>query len=510
MNAFKVLRATTSWGDAAWAVALAAIGALIGLIGAIASDDASLAAIGSKIVPLIGLPIMFRYQFGSARAVLFWFDSARQAVPGVSHSSIAAEALRFFLMLGVLGGAMAFASWLAPGAVSPSLAAKALAVTLVASVIGALAAVMPYRWMPVMMLLFVGLVVLLASGRLPKAGWNALLVATAIFGAGLVLVSRRLQALLRKGVDPAVGGDYAFVFSFGRHAGSVFDAPNSAPLAVLLRERRQRERAASLATDRLDSDSRVNALFGEQAWQRATAPSRHWLAWAGLMLSWPALMLGVFALIYTLNPGKHSLSEMVALLLVLVFVLWGFVINGAVQVGRMRRLASELRETGALHAELRLLPGIAVQEAAWNRRLRPLWLPENLGMTFFFMVIAAFAGVAPLGIAFLGGVGLLEAARIRTLTHAMLFGAAAARRFSEAAGTATGLAFVAGPMIWFRGVSPELDKLFGQIADALGVEPVLPLGVLIVVAAVLQCIAHMSLSTARDQSLMREAMVGAP
>jgi hypothetical protein len=200
---------------------------------------------------------------------------------------------------------------------------------------------------------------------------------------------------------------------------------------------------------------------------------------------------------------------MLAVLLVLMLVLWGFLINGAVQVGRMRQLASELRETGALHAELRLLPGVAVQEATWNRRLRPLWLPENLGMTLFFMVLAAFAGVAPLGIAFLGGVGLLEMTRMRTLTHAMLFGAEGARRLSEAAGVATGLAFVGGPMIWFRGVSPELDKLFGQIADALGVEPALPLGLLLVVAAVLQCIAHMSLSAARDQSLVREAMIGA-
>jgi hypothetical protein len=95
------------------------MGGLIGFIGALASDDATLGAVSARTLPLVGLPLMFRYQFSSARSVLFWFDASRQAVPGVTSSSLVAEALRFSTFLAVLFGAMGIASWLAPGVVWP-------------------------------------------------------------------------------------------------------------------------------------------------------------------------------------------------------------------------------------------------------------------------------------------------------------------------------------------------------------------------------------------------------
>lgn len=175
MNAFKVLRATTSWGDAAWAVALAGMGALIGFIGALASNDPTLGAMSTRMLPLVGLPLMFRYQFGSARSVLFWFDASRQAVPGVTSSSLVAEALRLSTLLAIVFGAMGIASWLAPGVVSSVVVAKTLAVALVASSIGALAAVMPYRWMPALMLLPIGLVAFVSADAFSGMGADALL-----------------------------------------------------------------------------------------------------------------------------------------------------------------------------------------------------------------------------------------------------------------------------------------------------------------------------------------------
>lgn len=505
MNALKVLRATTQWGDAAWAVALAGMGALIGLIGALASDDPTLGALSSGTIPLIGLPLMFRYQFGITRSVLFWFDASRQAVPGVTSSSLVAEALRFSILLAVLFGAMGIASWLATGVVSSVVVAKTLAVAMVAASIGALAAVMPYRWMPVMMLLPIGLVVFVSADAFSRMGADALLVAVPIFGLALVLMFRRLRSLRRAGADPAVGGDYAFVFSFGRHAGSAFNAPNSAPLAVLWNERRHRSRSATTTLDRQDADARVRALLGEQAWAQTTDPYRHWLKWAGVMLGWPALMLGFFTVMYTLSPGKRTLSEMLVLMLVMLLVLWGFVMNGALQAGTARRLASELRDTGTLHADMRLLPGVAAGRRAWRRRLRPLWLPQSLGMLVLVLGTAGLAGVAPAGLGFLAVVGVLEALRMRTSTHALLFGSRSAQRYSDAAGVATGLALVYGPMVWMQGISPLFDKLFQQIIDFVGVGPNLPVLVLLAVAAVLLGIAAVRLQGEGDEALMHGA-----
>ncbi|WP_397572562.1 hypothetical protein [Silanimonas sp.] len=509
MSALKVLRATTTWGDAAWALSLAGMGALIGFIGALASDDATLGAVSARTLPLVGLPLMFRYQFSSARSVLFWFDASRQAVPGVTSSSLVAEALRFSTFLAVLFGAMGIASWLAPGVVSSVVVAKTLAVAMVASSIGALAAVMPYRWMPVMMLLPIGLVVVVSADSFSRMDADALQVAVPIVGLALVLMFRRLRSLRRAGVDPAVGGDYAFVFSFGRHTGSPFDAPNSAPLAVLLQARRQRARPANPTLDRLDADARVRALLGEQAWRQVADPARHWLKWAGVMLGWPMLMLGFFTVMYTLSPGKRTLSEMLVLLLVMLLVLWGFVMNGALQAGYARRLASELRETGALHAEVRLLPGVAAGYAAWRRRLRPLWLPQSLGMMLLVLGTTAFAGVAPLGLGILAAVGLLEALRMRTSTHGLMLGSKAAQRFSDAAGVATGLALVYGPMVWMQGISSHFDKLFGQFFHFIRVDPILPvmaLLALLAIAAVLLGIAAVRLHGEHDNALIRGLM----
>lgn len=505
MSALKVLRATTSAGDVAWAVALAGIGALIGFIGSLASDDATLAAIGSKIVPLIGLPLMFRYQFGSARSVLLWFDASRQAVPGVTPSSVVAEALRFLGFLAVLFGAMGLASWLAPGAVAADMMAKALAVALVAAVVGALVAVMPYRWMPAMMLLPVALVVFVSADAFSKLAHLVLPVAVPVVGLGLVLLFRRLDSLRQAGVDPAVGGDYAFVFSLGRHSGSVMDAPNSAPLAVLFHERRQRSRTAAATLERLDADARARALLGEQAWAQATAPVRHWLTWAAVMLGWPILMLGAFTVMYTLSPGKRELSEMLALLFVMALVLWGFMINGAMQVGAARRLAPELRDTAALHADLRLLPGVAAPGRSWRRRLRVLWLPQSLGLLALVLAAATVAGVAPAGLAVLAAVGLFEALRMGVSTHALMLGSRSAQRFADAAGVATGLALVYGPTVWMQGISPLFDKLIRQIVDFVGVDPSLLVSALLAIAAVFLGIAALRLRGERDDALVRPA-----
>lgn len=506
MNAFKVLRATTSWGDAAWAVALAGMGALIGFIGALASNDPTLGAMSARMLPLVGLPLMFRYQFGSARSVLFWFDASRQAVPGVTFSSLVAEALRFSTLLAIAFGAMGIASWLAPGVVSSVVVAKTLAVALVASSIGALAAVMPYRWMPAMMLLPIGLVVFVSAGAFSKMGADALQLAVPIVGLALVLMFRRLRSLRRAGVDPAVGGDYAFVFSFGRHAGGALDAPNSAPLAVLLSERRHRSRSAATTLDRLDADARVRALLGEQAWEQVTEASRHWLKWAGLMLGFPMLMLAFTAVTVTLSPGKRTLPEMLVLALVFSMGIWGFLMNGALQAGRARRLASELRDTGALHADLRLLPGVAAEGLSWSRRLRPLWLPQSLGMVVMVLATTAFAGVAPAGLGFLAAVGLFEALRMRTSTHALLLGSRSAQRFSDAAGVATGLALVYGPMVWMQGISALFDKLGRQLVEAVGVDPNLPVMVLLVAAGGLLGIAALRLHREHDDALVRGPM----
>ena len=505
MSAVKVFRATTGWSDGAWAAALAVIGALLGFIGALAEVDPTPASLGMKFVPLAGMPLMFRYQFASARSVLFWFDASRQAIPGVSAVCARTEVFRFMALLACLFMPMVATAWIAPGALSPMLVMLALAVALAAVAIGALAAVMPYRWMTVAMILNVGLVLLIVTGSLPTDGVTALMVAGIGFVIAMALVTRRLRALRRLGADPAVGGDYAFAFSLGRHSGTAFDAPNSAPFAVLFREHRERRGAAKISRIPADQDARVLALLGEAGWRHAIAPRRHAMLWGGMMLGWPALMVGFFTVMYTLDPGRRPISEMLPVLATMLFVMWGFMMNGALQAGAATLLAAGLRDTGALHAELRLLPGVSGASSRWDRRLRPLWLPASLATAVSVLGVAALAGVSPTGMAFLTAVGALELVRMRISTHAALFGASAAQRFSIIGGALTGLALTYGFLVWMTGISPNFDKLTAELIGKVGVDPAVPTTSMLLIAAMLLGVGALRLHTGRDRSLLREA-----
>lgn len=504
MKTLAVLRATTNAGDVAWVALLATAGALVGIANAAAGDPGA-SAPHLRLLPLAAVPLMFRYQFGSAPAVLFWFDAARQAVPGVTAASLRAELLRLGLLLSSLLLPMAVAGLALDGAAALPALATMTGVAVAAAGVGAVVAVMPYRWMPIAMLAPIALAVLVVAGGVPAAGATALLGGLAAFGACAALAAWRLRDLLGRGVDPAVGGDYAFVFSFGRHAGSVFSAPDSAPLAVLLRERRERREGAMSPAPPSGLDARVSALLGESAWRQAVSPLRHLLSWAAVVLAYPLLMLGFFALVFPRLGGDRAIDGLFPLLFLTLLALWSFVMLGAMHQHTVRALARSRTEGDSLDAELRLLPGVAAPASAWARRLRPLWLPLGLATGGVAVLVAALGGVTLRGVLWLVVIAALQLAWMRLTLHAAVRAPRSATRPLGAAGAAIGLALLAGLPLWVEGLVPAFDAAVSRHVAALGIGPQPVVLALVSIAVLLLGWAARRVATADGSGLLRTA-----
>lgn len=468
MSAAATLRATTKAGDVAWAVALSLMGLLAGLAnGASAAGDAAEGGPALSLGLLAGCALVLRYQFASAPAVLFWFDAARQSVPGATRSSLRAEAIRLLLFLSCLLLPMAAVGVVVGGLPGLAPMPAAIGVALAAIGIGALSAVMPYRWFPLATLGSLVLVLGIVLGWVPTRGAAPLMVGLAIFALCAGLVAVRLGKLLARGADPAVGGDYAFVFSLGRHHGSAFTAPNSAPLAVLWQERHERASARPMPSG---VDGRVRGLLGQQAWQLAVAPGRHALQWLGVIGLYPVIMLGFFAVLAHQGGGDTPFAGRQPLLLLVLVVLWGMVMGAAMQEQYVRGFKASRALGDGLDAELRLLPGVAASKEAWARRLRPLWLPQALGLGGVVVGLALACGVAPLGVAVLALLAGLEAVRMRLAAWAALEGNGAASRLLAIAGAASGLLLLVALPVWVHGLAPQLDEVLARGLSAIGLD----------------------------------------
>lgn len=472
MSAAATLRATTKAGDVAWAVALSLMGLLAGLgNGASAAGDAADGGPALSLGLLAGCALMLRYQFASVPAALFWFDAARQSVPGATRSSLRAEAIRLLLFLSCLLLPMAAVGVVVGGLPGLAPMPAAIGVALAAIGIGALSAVMPYRWFPLSTLGSLVLVLGIVLGWVPTRGAVPLMVGLAIFALCAGLVAVRLGKLLARGADPAVGGDYAFVFSLGRHHGSAFTAPNSAPLAVLWQERHERASARPMPSG---LDGRVRGLLGQQAWQLAAAPGRHALQWLGVIGLYPVIMLGFFAVLAHQGGGDTPFAgrQPLLLLVLVLVVLWGMVMGAAMQEQYVRGLKASRALGDGLDAELRLLPGVAASKEAWARRLRPLWLPQALGLGGLVVGLALVCGVAPMGVAVLALLAGLEAVRMRLAAWAALEGNGAASRLLGIAGAASGLLLLAALPVWVYGLVPPLDEALARGLTAIGLDAV--------------------------------------
>lgn len=491
MKAWRVLRATTRWSDAASAAALALIGALIGFSSG-SGSEAGLDAM--RYVPLAAVPLLFRYQVSSAPAVMFWFDAARQDVPGATSASIRAEWLRLALFLFCFFAPLAGVGLVVAGSDVLRVLPAALGVALAAVGVGALFAVMPYRWMPAMMVLVVGLVIAIILGWIPLEGGFPLTVGVAAFGAACALLARQLAALLRQGVDPAVGGDYAYAFSFGRH-GSFFQAPNSWPFVVLLGEWRRHRGSrigapvASTPIGRLDVDARVCALLGEMPWQASVAPLRHALFWLGSILLYPLLMLGLFA---TLDVARGATREFIGeagILSLVLLAYWAFVMGISIH-GLYGRALRDPRCRADLVVELRLLPRVVAPARQWNRRLRRLWLPAGAALGGGVFLVAWAIGLGVQSLAHIVLVYALLVALFRVSIHVDLRADRWGRRVVYLGLLALGLLLLAGVPLWMFDQFPEMAAepsswFFGVPADAapmLAFAPALPVVLLLALA----------------------------
>ena len=199
MTTFALLRATTRRGDAAWAVALAVIGALVGATHALAAGgDGAVADQALRFVPLAAMPLLLRYEFSSGPAVLFWFDAVRQSIPGVTRASFQAEFLRFaaFLLMILLPMA-AVGAWM--GGLADLPYGAVIGVAIAAAGIGGLTAVAPYRWMPFAVVGSLSVVLAIALGVLPVHGSTVLGLG---FAAGLVCAAAIRWRLTALGSSP--------------------------------------------------------------------------------------------------------------------------------------------------------------------------------------------------------------------------------------------------------------------------------------------------------------------
>lgn len=499
MSAVATLRATTKAGDIAWAVTFSLMGLISGL-----ATGASAAGDTAGGVPALALGLLavcaLRYQFGSAPAALFWFDAARQSVPGATRSSLRAEAIRLLLFLSCLLLPMAAVGVVVGGWPGLAPMPAAIGVALAAIGIGALSAVMPYRWVPFSMLASLALVLVIVEGWIPTRVASLLAGGLVMFAICATMVALRLRSLLARGVDPTVGGDYAFVFSLGRHHGSAFTAPNSAPLAVLWQERHERASARPMPSG---LDGRVRGLLGQQAWQLAVAPGRHALQWLGVIGLYPVIMLGFFAVLAHQGGGDTPFAGRQPLLLLVLVVLWGMVMGAAMQEQYVRGLRASRAFGDGLDAELRLLPGVAASKEVWARRLRPLWLPQALGLGGLVVGLALACGVAPMGVAVLALLAGLEAVRMRLAAWAALDGSRAASRLLAIAGAASGLLLLVALPVWVYGLAPPLDEVLARGLSAIGLDAVrLLAGVLVPI--LLLVAAARKLRDAGGSDLVRE------
>jgi hypothetical protein len=504
MNVIAMLRATTTNGDFAWAVAMSIMGAFAGMASGAATSDPAPFGPTSPLGLLAGCVLAFRYQFSSAPSVLFWFDSARQAVPGASISSVRAEALRLLFFLLCLFLPMAAVGIVVGGLPALASVPSAIGVALAAAGVGALNAVMPYRWFPLAILASLTLIPGIVLGWVPSRGATSFLIGLALFALSAGLIGFRLRRLLDRGVDPAVGGDYAFVFSLGRHAGSVFTAPNSAPLAVLWEERRQRAGAGPAPSD---LDRRVCGLLGQQAWHVVATPGRHALQWLAVLGLYPVLMMGFFALMHHQNGDDTPFVGRATLLLLVLAVMWSMVIGGAMQELYVRGLRASRTRGDGLDAELRLLPGVAASKDAWARRLRPLWLPQALGVGGLVVGLAAACGISSMGVAALAFLAVLELARMRLSAWAALKGNRAASGLLGVAGAANGLLLLVVLPVWVYGLMPSLDEVLAQGLAAIGLDAMRLLLVLLLPLPFLVAAAK-KLHGTDGSGLVREVAVG--
>lgn len=500
MNALAVLRATTKTGDLIWAMSLAVLGAVAGWM----SGSSAAAPDGDGTVPAMAwtctFALAFRYQYSSAAATLFWFDAARQALPGATTASLQAEAMRLLLFLACLllpmtavavtiGGVHALAPF--PVTVGLALAAVGL---------GALSAVAPYRWFMLLTLTTLAAYLVVISGWLPNSSAVHTLAGLAIFALCVLLAAQRLKQLLQHGADPAVGGDYAFVFSLGRHAGSAFTAPNSAPLAVLANERRARAGATIAPAHR---DVRVRGLLGEDAWRLTTRPARHALQWLLVIAIQPVLMIGFFAWMHTQHGDDQPFAGRAPMLLLVLTVLWGMTMNAAMQAQYLRGLRASQARADGLDAELQLLPGVAANKATWSRRLRPLWLPQSLAMGAIAVGLAAVFGTSWIGVAALALLAGMEAVRMRLSVWAALVGKPKASRLLNIAGFASGFALLVVLPVWIYGLLPAVDQALTRDLGSIGVALTHLLMVLLV-PALLLLVAAWDLRGAHRSGLVRD------
>lgn len=461
MSALKTLRATSGWGELAWVVVLSAIGALTGWLngdfshsmaqGMLIMDEATASSLFAAHTAIFLL--LLRYQVGSGTSLLFWFDAARQGVPGITGASLRAEALRLVLLFAALFVPLAAVAMTMAGFDGLRGLPRNFAMALAAVGIGALCAVLPRRRIFSILMVSWGFFLAIWAGWMPRDPVFALLLGLAVFLGCAVLVALRLKALLVQSGDSIVGGDGPLaLWVFG-----VADAAAGSPATDSTDSRPSRLLAA------LDEDGRVRALLGEMPRQASVAPIRHTMLWLGEFFGYPALMLGFFAVMNGFDGVSFTFEGIARLsfLLLLLVAFWGSVMIVPSHASYYGSVLRDPRSSPDIVPELSLIPGVVATPARWHRRLRRLWLPASIAFTTALLMCALLAGVGPWGLLHLAVAGGLLALLLRFSIHADLYRERVARRFVLAGQIAFGLYMLLGVPLWMTG---PLDGFVGSYA----------------------------------------------
>jgi hypothetical protein len=361
MSAATMWRAGEQRGDRLLAAFLLVVSAVLAL--SMHFKDAAQSAGSLDLQAGIGqfaaLFLAFRYAFSGGRVWMLIVDAKRALLPVLPGRCLRVEILKAiaFALLPSLPFAL----------VGAFPAAKMVfAASLTGISVGFLFSTLPYRSTFALVFGVLALQIGNQAGLLAWTPSSALVAAAALFVCCAAYVGWRIAKMALAPQDARVGRDYSMMVAIGRHAGSIWSAPNTAPMGAM-----------ALADVAGKTQRSPIALLGEPLARRLAEPGRATRDWALALGLFPLLMSGFFVTLVAVDGASMAAMQRVFLLvwpgLVLTWVPFGAV--AFLWLGTFRPVRQHLAPGHPVHDALHLLPGMPVGRKAWRQRLLPVTFP---------------------------------------------------------------------------------------------------------------------------------------
>lgn len=325
----------------------------------------------------IALFLAFRYAFAGGRAWMLAVDAKRARLPVLPDRILRVEALRavVFALVPALPFALA-------GALPVAESIFAAALTGVS--IGILFSITPYRFI---LVLGGGVFAFLIGNHAGVLAWTstgALVASAVLFACTGCLLRWRISSMAASAADAEVGGAYSVAVAVGRHSGSIWSAPDTAPLQAMSKSRP----AAPTPRSPL-------SLLSEPLARRLASPGRDLRDWALTLGLFPVLITGTYVSFAALDgAAMPALQRVFGLIWPAVVLMWvPFAAVAFLWLGTFRQVREHLRPGHPVHDALHLLPGMPVGLRAWRTLLLPVvWPPLAVGLVLLLSTIPLIPG----------------------------------------------------------------------------------------------------------------------